>query len=916
MFRRIGLLVAVVMLTSYAVPVEAATGNSQSQIEKLVSKFAQNAGARVPLIVNESGAAWFRAHTHNRPKRITNLSFFKVWAYESEVNAALAALPDGAVLPNAQHARPQSVAMTAAPMTVPDPSYQANPLTITHANTVQAGGNKGSGQTVAIVDTGIQASHPYFKDNAGNTRIVGQACFVTSPGTAEFPCLNGEASDTSTNAADVGGQSDYILTNYDHGTHVAGIAAGNKSTPTSPPSYVPGGMAPEANIVAVRVFGQVDGAYDSDILAGLSWVSDHAAALNISSVNLSLGSTAVIGSCYAEFDYAPIFTTLRSRGVAPLVASGNDGNPRAVSSPGCVSSAIAVASSDRFDSVSPFSNVSPALDLIAPGQYIISSVPTDDYVLMSGTSMATPVVAGAFALVKASTPGISIDDWLMLMQNTGFLIDDTITKNIPRIDVAATIAAVSTLSAPGAPSNIDATWPNFNEYTLTWQAPLHGLPADGYRVSVGSENYDVSASTFEMTLPLVTPNLTVSVSSLLGGNVGATATTVVAPINNSLSAVKTSISTTVTVENLGGDYCSTPATPTYQIGYSSPTSAMRSLVLLTGDGRALRVTETSYSPPVGSGLTGSNLRKIVVSDPTVWITPDSALYATNASLQLSRAFSLAAAYSEISVAQVSPQTPGTFVATGSRERAELSWTAGDATSWRVFVDSVVQTVVTTNSVSLPLSVGSHDVAVCAVGPLVGAVQYTSVRVSSTVVAVAKLPQSITFSSAAAMVLGGATQTVHATATSGLAATYSSSTSAVCTVNALGVVTAKGAGTCTITAAQSGDQDYSSATSTSIHFSVTRPRALPVRTVKISVVSGKVTLTWAAPTNFTFAKVTKYQIVWRVALPKKAFGKWTTVNITSRKWVSTTYAKGTKLAYKIVAVGSLGASSIVTGTRTI
>ena len=147
-----------------------------------------------------------------------------------------------------------------------------------------------------------------------------------------------------------------------------------------------------------------------------------------------------------------------------MVASGNEYYTNAVSSPACVANAVAVGSTNDSDLVSSLSNSSNLVDLLAPGEYITSSVPGGGYESWRGTSMAAPHVAGAWAVLRQRYPTASVSQILGYLQTTGVLITDSkngITK--PRIQVDA--AAWYILNAPTSPSAAAASRTAIN---FTW----------------------------------------------------------------------------------------------------------------------------------------------------------------------------------------------------------------------------------------------------------------------------------------------------------------------------------------------------------------------------------------------------------------------------------------------------------------
>jgi hypothetical protein len=230
---------------------------------------------------------------------------------------------------------------------------------------------------------------------------------------------------------------------------VAGIATGSGASAGQTFS----GVAPGAQIMAVQVFSKFTsvadcglfntpcvGAYTSDLIAGLERVYAVHGTRNIASVNLSLGGGSFSAACDGEPEKA-IIDTLRSVGIATVVAAGNDGSPTALASPACISSAVSVGSTTKTDAVSSFSNVTPFMSLFAPGDEILSSVTGGGYAVLSGTSMATPHVAGSWAVLKQAAPNATVDQMLGALQSTGVPITDTrsgtpVTRPRIRVDLA------------------------------------------------------------------------------------------------------------------------------------------------------------------------------------------------------------------------------------------------------------------------------------------------------------------------------------------------------------------------------------------------------------------------------------------------------------------------------------------------
>ncbi len=314
-----------------------------------------------------------------------------------------------------------------------------------------AAGSDGTGTVVAILDTGVDKAHPFLAN-----KVVEEACFSSNAaGYSTSVCPNGQNQQLGPGAGVPCPMSD-----CDHGTHVAGIAAGNGE----PAGQSFSGVAKGAKIMAVQVFSRFDRpgdcggvafapcalAWDSDILAGLDRVNAVYGQHNLASANLSLGGGLFSSPCDNE-PYKPGIDNLRSHGIATVIATGNDGSPSQMSAPACVSTAISVASSTKSNQISSFTNVSPLTSLFAPGGSIQSSIPGGAYDVFSGTSMATPHVAGAFAVLKQAAPNATVSQMLTTLQQTGLPITDTRIANgvtRPRIAVFQALQALAPVDNP------------------------------------------------------------------------------------------------------------------------------------------------------------------------------------------------------------------------------------------------------------------------------------------------------------------------------------------------------------------------------------------------------------------------------------------------------------------------------------
>ncbi|MEU4353075.1 proprotein convertase P-domain-containing protein [Streptomyces virginiae] len=310
-------------------------------------------------------------------------------------------------------------------------------------------GKTGAGTAVAVLDTGVATKHPFLSG-----RVKTEACFSVNDESygATSLCPNGSAEQAGPGSADAeAGACATVGTACSHGTHVAGIAAGNGAGISGAPTR---GVAPGADIVAVQVFSKFDSdeycgagaspcvlSFTSSQIKGLEKV--HAlkkAGTNIVAANMSLGGGRWTTACAAD-PRKPIIDSLLTENVATVVAAGNNGYTDAVSAPGCVSSAVTVGSTTDDDQVSTFSNRGPLLDLFAPGTSIVSSVPGNTYASKNGTSMAAPHVAGALAVLKQTYPTEGIDSLVSLLATSAASVTYSGTST-PRIDLGKAVTAI------------------------------------------------------------------------------------------------------------------------------------------------------------------------------------------------------------------------------------------------------------------------------------------------------------------------------------------------------------------------------------------------------------------------------------------------------------------------------------------
>ncbi|MGH3136988.1 MAG: S8 family serine peptidase [Gaiellaceae bacterium] len=338
----------------------------------------------------------------------------------------------------------------------PEPPTLDSTIPVINADDVQDLGFDGAGQTVAILDTGIDDDHPFF-----GSRIVSQACYSDGAGDGDATtfslCPGGATSSTAAGSADVDGVATCLDggTNIcDHGSHVAGIAAGDGTGVAGAPNA---GVAPGGNIIAVQVFTRFNQAsdcspnaapcvksYPSDQILGLQRVLALNGTFTIAAANMSLGGGSNASACDGDTRKTPI-DNLLAAGIATVISAGNNGFLNAVGAPGCISTAVTVGATEDDDDVAGFSNRGPLLDLFAPGDGVDSSVPDDTYANFDGTSMAAPHVTGAYAVLRDAYPSATIATLLGYLQSTGVAITYSTggsgSATTPRIDLLAALQA-------------------------------------------------------------------------------------------------------------------------------------------------------------------------------------------------------------------------------------------------------------------------------------------------------------------------------------------------------------------------------------------------------------------------------------------------------------------------------------------
>lgn len=352
----------------------------------------------------------------------------------------------------------------------------------------------GKGIKIAIIDTGIDYTHP---DLGG---CFGYGCKVE--GGYDF----------------VNNDNDPI-DDQGHGTHCASIAAGTGIASNG----LLKGVAPDAKLYAYKVLDSSGSGWESWIISGI----EKAVQDNVDIISMSLG-----GYGDPNDPMSQAIDNAVNSGVTAVIAAGNSGpSENTIGSPGCARKAITIGASDKQDKIAWFSSRGPTYiltlkpDVVAPGVNICAARGAnawpdrlcygDNYVSISGTSMATPMVAGTVALLKQKNPTWTPDEIKMALRNTAIKLNDPST-NYPlsilaqgygRIDALTAvqssqppIAFLKNLSIQGNKMNITGTAKSnkFKQYVLSYGEGKDPITFVNFYLSNNPVNEEVLYSNFNI----------------------------------------------------------------------------------------------------------------------------------------------------------------------------------------------------------------------------------------------------------------------------------------------------------------------------------------------------------------------------------------------------------------------------------
>lgn len=370
-----------------------------------------------------------------------------------------------------------------------------------------AAGYDGKGTKIAVLDTGVDTTHPDLKD-----QVIESKNFTPAA----------DASDK-----------------FGHGTHVASIAAGTGAKSNG--KYK--GVAPGAKILNGKVLDDTGSGDDSGIIAGIEW----AAAQGADVVNLSLGGgdTPEVDPLEAEVDKVS-----KEKGVLFAIAAGNDGEfgEQTIGSPGTAASALTVGAVDDNDKLATFSSTGPGLDgqikpdVTAPGVDITAASAKGSvieqevgenppgYLTISGTSMATPHVAGAAAILKqehpdwkytelkgALTGSTKAGKYTAFQQGSGRIqVDKAIKQTVFAAPVSVTFGTQQWPHTDDTPVTKPVTYKNTGKEDVTLNLSVAGTNPKGQAAPAGF--FKLGATTVKVPAG-GTASVNLTVNTKLGGTV-------------------------------------------------------------------------------------------------------------------------------------------------------------------------------------------------------------------------------------------------------------------------------------------------------------------------------------------------------------------------------------------------------------
>jgi subtilisin family serine protease len=468
----------------------------------------------------------------------------------------------------------------------------------------------GAGVNVYVVDTGINATHVEF----GGRVLDG------------FSSISGGSGDCN-----------------GHGTHVAGIIGGGTF-----------GVAKNVNLTPVRVLNCQGAGSVLGVVRGLDWIAQRTTPGTKAVVNMSLG-----GGSSPSINYA--VQNVINKGIPVVAAAGNSSGNSCLSAPGSAPNAITVAATDINDNLASYSNFGACVDILAPGSDVRSAYhrSSTSTATLSGTSMASPHVAGAVALLFESGYKSPAELYSMLMSNS---ITATI-NNVP----SGTVNKFLNVGAVSATATIT---PSLQERTGIQGTPI--APTGSYTTSSlpGTLTYAIAAAT-ENSPTFADTGLSFSTTT---GIISGTATQAFTG-SYTITVSNGSASATATI-NLAIAAPPAPALSPSTRGVTGTRGVALAIDGYLATGSFNGTVSYSISPALPAQLT------LNASTGAITGTPSSALSTTQYTITATGAVSGSATATlnltiNAPIVNAAPDAPTNLAATASSSRrATLSWSAG------------------------------------------------------------------------------------------------------------------------------------------------------------------------------------------------------------------------------------------------
>ncbi|MEK6879327.1 MAG: S8 family serine peptidase, partial [Nanoarchaeota archaeon] len=323
-------------------------------------------------------------------------------------------------------------------------------LPLINATKVWQLGYTGMNQTICVIDTGVNYTHPNLGGCVNTNNINDGSCAKVIGG---YDYYNNDANPIDDNG---------------HGTHVAGIASANGTI---------NGTAPYSKIIALKVCNSAGtDCPNTKIADAITWCVNNKTIYNISVITMSLGDDEEYTDGNCPIDLRTQINNAYSSNISVVISSGNGGKLAGIGHPACRGNATSVGatydkdypSSLEFtgicteaspggDNITCFTNRGTNLDLLAPGYLINSTNIGGDYIENWGTSMSAPFVAGAAALLLEKNRTLTPDQIRDILNNTGKRIPDNASGlNFSRIDIIEAINSIGPFSPDGQSCTLDS----------------------------------------------------------------------------------------------------------------------------------------------------------------------------------------------------------------------------------------------------------------------------------------------------------------------------------------------------------------------------------------------------------------------------------------------------------------------------